>query len=441
MVARASGIDSVFVRVTSATTVPSDRYSQATPAGEDELRRTPYLALVYSQLSLPITPFVDPPTGQPTEWAGDPLLGGETFFVHWGKYSEYLASYLGGGKGEQSMEKRLFEALPANLSAILSGQFGDSRPTRTWFHSEAPELGELPWELVAFANGHRASTGGSFVRGAPPDAATPLVPVVGRLRLGVVDPTGRASAAFNQATTGFGDRLEVIPLSGGVRSALRQAAEQGLELLHIVASATVTSSYDGGIDVPGGDEPPLAASEAVALLRGSRTRLLGLTTPADDPAATSAGGYGSAVAYRAFAAFATSPQALPSIVAPLGPMDDAQVTEFWTTFYGTLGETLEIEGAMAAAQRARTAAVALFLRQLQPATFRRVSHVEQPQTDPSIVGADLASSKELVEQFENLKASLGVKTTYLDRFVKGERKRQSKLEADVSDWIEGVEES
>ncbi|MEZ0240422.1 MAG: hypothetical protein ACAH65_06460, partial [Chloroflexota bacterium] len=87
----------------------------------------------------------------------------------------------------------------------------------------------------------------------------------------------------------------------------------------------------------------------------------------------------------------------------------------------------------------RIAAVALFFRQLQPATFKRVSDAEQPGIDPSIVGADLASSRELVEQFENLK-SLGVKNASLEKFVKGERKRQSKLEADVEPWIEGVEE-
>jgi len=440
MVAIASGIDSVFVRVISGTTTPSERSSMATSSG-DEVRRTPYLALVYSQLSLPVTPFIDPPSGQPTQWAGDPLLGGETFFVHWGKYGEYLASYLEGEKGAAMMEARLFEALPRNLSAILSGEFGDeSVPTRTWFHSDAPELSELPWELVAFANGNRARKGASFVRGVPPDAGTPLVPVVGRLRLGIVDPKGRASSAFKHAMTNFGDRLEVAPLSGGVRSALRQAADQGLELVHMVAGASVTSSYDGVIEIPGGDEAPLAASEVVGLLRGSRVRLIGLTPPAEDPATISVGRYAMPVAYRAFTYFATSPQPVPTIVAPLGPMDDGQVIEFWTSFYGNLGETLEIEGAMARAQSQRIAAVALFLRQLQPATFKRVSEIEQPQTDPSIVGADLASSRELVQQFENLKASLGVKTPSLDKFVKGERKRQSKLEADVSEWIEGVEE-
>ena len=79
----------------------------------------------------------------------------------------------------------------------------------------------------------------------------------------------------------FGDRLEVIALSGGVRAELRQAAEQGIELVHMVAGASVTSSYDGWLEIPGGDEAPLAATEVVSLLRGSRVRLIGITPPAD----------------------------------------------------------------------------------------------------------------------------------------------------------------
>lgn len=440
MVARASGLDSVFVRVVSASTASLDQPARGTSTGDD-VRRSPYVALVYSQLSLPISMRAEPPRGQPTEWAGDPLIGVEPFYVHWGRYSEYLASYLEGEKAAQSMEMRLFDALPRGLSAILSGEFGDSLPTRTWFHSEAPELAELPWELVAFANGHRAQTEGSFVRGVPPETATPIVPVVGRLRLGIVDPQGRASGAFQLALSNVSDRVEVIRLDGATRRALQEATELGLELVHLVADGSVTSSYDGVLETPGTGEPPLGAGEVAALIRGSRIRLIGLTPPADNPAMISVSGFAMPVAHRAFTYFATSAHALPSSVAPLGPMDDVEVVDFWTSFYGSLGETLEIERSMAIAQRQRIAAVALFLRQLQPATFRHVSHVEQPHTDPSIVDADLTSSRELVEQFESLKSSLGIKTPSLDKFVKNERRRQSKLAADVSQWIEGVDET
>jgi hypothetical protein len=440
MVAKASGIDTVFVRVINAAASPSDRYAQssATSSGDDPRRLTPYLALIYSQLPLQVTPVIDPPGGQPTEWSGEPLVGVETFVVHWGPYSEYMDAYLDGEKGAWMMKDRLFEALPPNLSAILSGEFGGSRPSRTWFHSEALEVSQLPWELLAFANGHRAQIGGSFVRGVPPESATPLIPVVGQLRLGVVDPQGRMSGALGQALDNAAQHLTVTPLSGGLRAALRQAVDQGIELVHVVADASITSAYDGVLEVHGTDDPPIASSEIASLLRGSRVRLMGLTPPTEDPAQRSRGYSVVPVAYRAFTYFATSPYPVPTIVAPMGPMDDSQVVEFWTTFYSTLGESLEIEAAMAEAQRRRMVPVALFLRQLQPGTFRRVSEAEQPETDPSVIGAELASSRELIQQFETLKSNLGLKTASVDKLVKKELNRQSKLESDVSPWIEGV---
>src|SRR5215207_6218719 len=201
MVARASGIESVFVRVTAAAMSPSDRYasSRATSSGDDVLRRTPYLAWVYSKLSLPIERSFEPPPEVPTEWAGDPFAGVETFVVNWATYTDYASSYFEGEKGSGMMRERLFEALPRGLSAILAGDVGGGRPTRTWFHSDAPEVSQLPWELVAYADGRRLGTGGTFVRGIPPETATPLVPVTGRLRLGVIDPDERMAPPLRAA--------------------------------------------------------------------------------------------------------------------------------------------------------------------------------------------------------------------------------------------------
>jgi hypothetical protein len=440
MVAKASGIDSVFVRVVPTTPMERERSRLTTSSGDDELRRTAYTALVYSQLPVPVTSFADPPTGQPAVWSGDPLLGGETFVVNWSHYSDYAAAYFEGEKDASMMQERLFEALPRNLSAILSGEFGGSRPTRTWFHSDAPEVSQLPWELVAYANRHRLQAGGSFVRGIPPETATPLVPVVGRLRIGIVDPGGRIAPTFGQVLAGFGADLEVVPLSGGVRAALRQAVEQGIELLHAVAAASVTTSYDGVLEFPGSDEPPIASSEIASLLRGSRVRLVGLTPPAGDPSAASQGPYLAPSAYRAFTYFATSPYPLPSFVVPVGPMDDRQVLGFWSVFYRALAASFEIETAMTDALRQGIVPVGLFLRQLQAATFKHVSEAEQPATEPSIVGAELATSTELLRQYEHLSSNLGFKSPTFDKLVKKEQKRQSRLAADVSEWIEGVHE-
>lgn len=443
MVARASGIDSVFVRVTAAAAVsPSDRHASSTETsdGDDQLSRTPYMAWVYSKLSLPIDRPFDPPSDQPMEWGGDPFAGVETFVVNWARYTEYQSAYLAGAKDASMMQDRLFETLPRGLRAILSGEFGGGRPTRTWFHSDAPEVSQLPWELVAYANGSRLGTGGSFVRGIPPETATPQVPVVDRLRLGVIDPHDRMASAFRQALANVDGPLELVRLSGGIRQALHAAAQEGIELLHIVAEASVTPSYDGVLETPDSDGQPVASSEVASILRGSRVRLVGLTPPAEGPSRTWKSPYLGPSAYRAFTYFATSPYPIPTFIVPVGPMDDRQVIGFWTIFYKALTTSFEIEAALTEALRDRVVPIGLFLRHLQPAAFRRVTEVDQPKVDPSVVGAQLEASQELLRQIEQVTSRLGFKSARVSRLVKKEEQRHSQLQADVSPWIEGVYE-
>ena len=436
MVARASGIDSVYVRVTGAGGLPR-RPERPTSRGDDDLRRTPYLAWVYSKLSLPIDRPFEPPPDQPMEWAGEPFAGVETFVVNWARYSEYQSSYFEGGKDAFMMQERLFETLPRGLQAILSGEFGGGR-TRTWFHSDAPEVNQLPWELVAYANGSRLSSGGSFVRGIPPETATPLVPVVDRLRLGLIDPRDRAAPAFRAALKDIEGQVEVVPLSGGIADGLHAAAEQGVELLHVVADASVTPSYDGVLETPEGH--PVASSEVAGILRGSRVRLVSLTPPAEDPSSSRTGAYVAPSTYRAFTYFATSPYPIPTFIVPVGPMDDRQVHDFWTTFYGALAGSLEMEAALTEALHQRVVPIGLFLRQLQPAAFRRVSEIEQPKVDPSVVGAQLQASQELLRQIEQVSSQLNFRSPSLNKLMKKEERRHSQLQADVSQWIEGVHE-
>ncbi len=381
------------------------------------------------------------PPDEPAEVSAEPLVGLEAFSIDWHTYSAYLASYVEGGKQAAMMQDRLFEAIPPSLSAVIEGEFGGARPSRTWFHSDAPELGELPWELLAFRSGRRASMNASFVRGLPPEMATPLVPVSGPLRLGVIDPAGRAPRALGAALGSLGGRIEVLPLSGGARAGLEAAAAQGVELLHLVADGSVTSSFEGLLEFPGADEGPLPAGEVARLLYGSRVRLLGLThCSVDDPATTSAGSYAMPAAHRAFTYFATSVHALPTTVAPLGPLDEGSLERFWAELYGGLADTQEIEPSMARAQSRGPLAVALFLRQLQVPTFRPVAESERPAAEPSAVSADLASSRATLGEIQALKQKLGLKTASLDAFVERESARQSALETEVSAWVEGVDE-
>ena len=442
MVARASGLESVFVRVTAAPTAPAVRTRglRATSDGDDLLRPTPYRAWVYSKLALPIERAVDPPSDLPMEWAGDPLAGVETFVVNWATYTDYASSYFEGEKGAGMMRERLFEALPPGLSAILAGDVGGGHPTRTWFHSDAPEVSQLPWELVAYADRIRLSTGGSFVRGIPPETATPVIPVSGRLRLGVIDPEGRTAPPLGAALAAIDGPIEVLRLSGGIRRGLHAAAEEGVELVHIVAAASVTPSHDGVLVTADADDKPIASAELASILRGCRVRLVGLSPPAGDPSARWEGPYQMPSVYRAFTYFASSPYPIPTFALPVGPMDDSQVHGFWTTFYQALASKLEIEAALIEAQRSRIVPIGLFLRQLQPSSFRMVSELERPTVEPSVVNAQLETSQDLLRQLELLSSNLGFKSATVKKLEKQERERHSKLQQDVSEWIEGVHE-
>jgi hypothetical protein len=279
------------------------------------------------------------------------------------------------------------------------------------------------------------------VRGLPPDAATPLVPVTGPLRLGLIDPAGRAPGALTEALDGLGTAIEVRRLAGGARAALQEAAGDGLEILHIVSDGSVTAALDGVLEFPDVDEPPLGAIELSRYLHGSRVRLLALTPcSGDDPASTSIGRWVAPSAHRAFSYFATTSQPLPTVVAPLGPLDEWNLKRFWSEFYAGLGDTHEIEASMARAQSGQPSAVALFLRQLQVPTFRRVAAEDRPAVEPSMVSAELASSKQAIGEIQALKERLGLKTASLDDYVERESARQSTLESNVEPWVEGVQE-
>jgi hypothetical protein len=437
MVAKASGLDSVFVRVVPATPYLSGRPMQATSSGDDPLRQVAYTALVYSRLEVPITPMGSTSSSIAESYAGDPLRGAETFVVNWARYADFASEYFEGEKAPSLMRDRLFDALPPSLVDILTGRLPSGQRSRTWFHSDAPEVNQLPWELVAYAEGQRPDIGASFVRGIPPDTASPLVPVSGPLRLGLIDPGDGIADAFRRVVGGLGGDLQVVTLSGGPREALRAAVSQGLELLHVIAGASITSAYDGVLEFAGSHEDPITSSELASIVRGSRVQLVGLTPPRDDRSRSRSAYSGSPSAYRAFTYFATSPYPLPSVVLPVGPMDDDQVVTFWSAFYPAVAASLDLESAMLEAQRTRLVPAGLFLRQLQVAAFKRVT--DQPAVEPNIAGLELESSQELLRQLNEL-SSLGVKAPKLDRLVKREHQRQEQLEADVSPWIEGVYE-
>ena len=101
MVAKASGIDSVVVRVVPSAPSASRDASGFTPSGDEEPGRRAYDALVYSRLPLRMSQVGDRPAGQPDAWGGEPLVGVETFVVNWARYSEVRIRLLRGGEGRR----------------------------------------------------------------------------------------------------------------------------------------------------------------------------------------------------------------------------------------------------------------------------------------------------------------------------------------------------
>lgn len=399
-----------------------------------------YDVLIYTSLSIPwLTPPASPLSSQPQVVAGLSLAAIEHLVVRWSRYQEYLAAFVEGEKNPSFMRARLFETLSPGLEALFSGQPLFGQPVRVWWSSETPELEDLPWELVAYAG--RGYVGGafSFVRGLPPETLVPKVPLTGRLRLAFIhEPDRTPGLLLSALNTLPADTIEFIPMAGPPREALLRAVREGYELVHMVADGTVSLAYEGVLWLHDPSAPQLAPGELSALLSGSRIRVLALTERmSNTPDVVEIGGSLVPSAYRAFVYLGNSPLPLPNIVAPLGPLDDSQMNQFWFGFYNGLVTTLEIEEAMAQGRSSGSVAMALFLRQQHKRTFQRLEPTHKaPDVDPSQMNADLQASRDTVEQLRSLETKYGSLPESVSRFIKQESERQEQLVTELSPWTQ-----
>lgn len=230
-------------------------------------------------------------------------------------------------------------------------------------------------------------------------------------------------------------------MTGSPREALLQAVREGYELAHIVADGTVSLAYEGILrlgDPSTKSKLELAPSELSALLRGSRLSILGLTEQESSSDKTIViGSYAVPSAYRAFVYLGNSRLPLPNIVAPLGPLDDWQMNQFWYGFYSSLAATLKIEEAMASGRSGGSMAMALFLRQQHRRTFQRLEPThEAPEVDPNQVFADLQVSSAMVAQLRALGDRYGELPDTVHQFIDSESKRQEQLTTALSPWTQ-----
>lgn len=439
------GIEEIIIKIMpSRPGISEDTLSRSSPSVTKEPAQS-YDALIYTNLSLPwlILP-TSPLPGQPQTIAKLPLAAIEHVVVRWSNYREYLAAFVEGEKNPSSMRARLFETLSSGLEVLFSGQSLSDRPIRIWWSSETPELDDLPWELIAYAERRFTGTQFSFVRGLPPETPVPKVPLSGRLRLAFIHDPSSTPVSLRIAMESLSKEiigLEVVPMTGSPREALLQAVREGYELAHIVADGTVSLAYEGILRL---DDPStlskleLAPSELSALLRGSRLSILGLTERESSSAETfMIGSYTVPSAYRAFVYLGNSRLPLPNIVAPLGPLDGLQMNYFWYGFYNSLATTLKIEEAMASGRSQGSIAMALFLRRQHRRTFQLLEPThEVPKVDPNQIYADLQVSRGMVDQLRALGDKYGDLPASVHQFIDSESKRQEQLATELNPWTQ-----
>ncbi|WP_437639187.1 hypothetical protein [Sorangium sp. So ce854] len=408
-----------------------------------------YHAWIYTKLALASLGLGEPGAADlggvpppPPEVGGLPLVGHEELSVHWLSYAEYLSSFYGGEEALLELRRRVSGSISRGLREIVRLRPRAPQRLRIWWSTEAPELEDLPWEILFL--GARRPPGLSLVRGGPGRIVPPLpIQQDQPLRVAVVDPTGGAPAAIAEALEDLGPGVEAVWIEeDDARRALTAAIRAGVEVLHVVADGVVPLGLEGLLDFSGEEEDTLSPLELAAMLRGSSVTILALTPP-EIPRV---GHGGMPSVFHAFARFCHDSGDGPTIAAQLGPMHPGVSREFWRAFYRQLAAALDVEDAMmSASQRPLATPVVLFLRHRFGRQFTRQGDVtrrspawptfgsgpmpEVPLT-PAQVTADLSCSRDLLDAARTLEAryaSLGLEFPG-KRLIQREIQRQAGLD-------------
>lgn len=450
MIGQTSRYVEIVIKVAPArvTTRGQPQPSSGQSSPYREAKQT-YDVLVYANLRLPmISPSSKPPPGQLENVAGLQLAGVERLTVRRSHYQEYLAAFVEGEKTPELMRERLLEMMSSGLEQLFYGPpVSTSRTVRLWWASDTPELDDLPWELLTLRGRNYPIEKFLFVRGLPPEAPVPILPLEGRPRLAFIhDPSYTPPRLLDALLQTNFPELEVIPMPEHPRKALERVVAEGHELLHIVADGVVSSAYEGILYFHGGGStsPELSPRELSSILHGSRVSVLGLTGQEySNPDMMPLGEWEVPSVYRAFAYLGGSRLPMPSVVAPLGPIRPNELHHFWSHFYRGLSDTFSLHRAMVRAQKsAPPTPIALFLHHPHAVLFRRVSAGSggSPGVDPTQIGAKLQLSHELVEQLKVNSEQYGGLPESVNAFIEGESARQESLTSALDPWLTPSEE-
>jgi len=390
-----------------------------------------YDVAVYTTAPLNLPPGT--PTRTPEEMNGLPRRTSGKLTLKWERYQEILAQFFEAEKGIEAMQFRLRDALSQELLVLVDNVLSSPSGLSIWWNIEAPELDDLPWELLFYAKPNVAPPPDFiFVRGLPPQTPTPVLPLSGDLRVLWTDHASTPQWLRTMMNSGF-PGLKTIPSTGDLREALRSSAAEGVELVHLCADGSVTLAYEGLL-VGDSGERDLSASELSEVLSGSRVSLIGLTPVSSPRPSDWSGSDRSPEVYRAFACMASARTRLPSMVVPIGPTTDAISLLFWQAFHSAFAGTHRLDQAFANAKNAaRASTFALFLRNSPGKLFRDVQEGNDIQS-PARMATELQESSAFLDRIEVLGAKYGALPDYVSSFAKTETTRRQNIETELGKW-------
>jgi hypothetical protein len=373
------------------------------------------------------------PSGNPTECSGLTLQVTGRLTLKWVRYQDILAQFFEGVKGLEAMYYRLRDALSRELLQWIDQLRASDNRICVWWSSDAPELEDIPWELLFYGNPSLPPLpqGFNFVRGVPPETPTPVLPLSGPVRVLWCNAPFTQQWLRDLFQPGLSPGIVPIPFTGSTRARLRLAAGEGIEMVHLCSDGTVSLAYEGVLI--GSDDPePLTAPELADIFRGSRVSVLALTSPfpaVERPSTDPSNSSDTVVTvFRAFAYLASSRVRLPSVIAPVGPTTKEIASLFWKTFYTNFGMAQRLDASFAAAKQAAPASTyALFQRHSHGKLFRDVEAASSIPS-PARMAVDLESSLDLSKRLQALTAKYGSLPDYVSSFAQEETQRRQTIE-------------
>jgi hypothetical protein len=400
-----------------------------------EMRSTPQIERTYQALFYTLLPLAGPLEVSGAEnWKGLSVCAAGRMKILWQDYQTMLADLFDGIRGVEKLSQRMRDCFSSSMQILLDQIAMTSGTRRIWWGSDAPELDDMPWELL-FTKPFMNQMTPNFVRGLPPESPLPILPLKGPLRLFWNNSAYTPGWVRSLFRPGNLPGIETTEITGGLREALRTAARQGAELFHCCADGVVSLAYEGALyDHNAGEE--ISPSEVADVVRGTRLSLIGFTPqePMQNADVVEISGREVVSVYRAFACFSSARFPIPSVIVPLGPFPGEGPQKFWKVLYQELGQSYHLDAALLQSRMAAGASpFAVFMRHGQSKLFRPAGQ-RAYETEPEQVASSLGSSAGALQRIQALQSQFGSLPDYLTSFAEDEGKRVGKLGAELADW-------